>query len=92
MEVANLLLKRSILSNAKKLRYASSEQMHKIYITPDLSFHERMHQKNLRTELQRRKEAGEANLIIRRGQIVTASTSSMETDHSPHFKLIIPLL
>ena len=60
--------------------------MCKVYITPDLSFHERMHQKNLRTELQRRKEAGEANLIIRRGQIVTASTSSMETDHSPHLQ------
>ena len=44
VEVRNLNLKRSILSNAKKLRNANSEQFRKIYITPDLSYQERMHQ------------------------------------------------
>ena len=83
VEVRNLTLKRSILSNAKKLRNANSEQFRKIYITPDLSYQERMHQKNLRSELQRRKEAGEFNLVIRRGQIVTASRVAADMDHSP---------
>ena len=42
-----------------------------------------MHQKNLRLELQRRKDAGESNLVIRRGQIVTALRVAPEMDHSP---------
>ena len=82
VEVGNLTLRRSILANAKKLRNANSEQLRKIYITPDLSYQERMHQKNLRSELQRRKDSGESNLVIRRGQIVTASRAA-NMDHSP---------
>ena len=70
VEVRNLPLKRSILSIAKKLRNASSEQLRKVYITLGLSYQERMHQKNLRSELQRRKDAGESDLAVRRGQIV----------------------
>ena len=83
VEVRNLPLKRSILSNAKKLYNASSEQLCKVYITPDLSYQERMHQKNLRSELQRRKDAGESDLVICRGQIVTASRVTAEMDLSP---------
>ena len=44
---------------------------------------ERMHQKNLRSELQRHKDAEESNLVIRRGQIVTAPRVAPELDHSP---------
>ena len=83
VEVRNLPLKRSILSNAKKLRNASSEQLRKVYITPDLSYQERMHQKNLRSELQRCKDAGESDLVIHRGQIVTAPRVAAEMDLSP---------
>ena len=42
-----------------------------------------MHQKNLRSKLQRCKEAGESDLVIRRGQIVTASRVATDMDHSP---------
>ena len=35
------------------------------------------------SELQRRKEAGESNLVIRRGQIVTASRVAADMDHFP---------
>ena len=82
VEVGNLTLKRSILANAKKLRNANSEQLRKIYITPNLSYQERMHQKNLRSELQRHKDSGESNLVIHRGQIATASRAA-NMDHSP---------
>ena len=42
-----------------------------------------MHQKNLCSELQRRKDAGESDLVIRRGQIVTAPRVAAEMDLSP---------
>ena len=77
VEVRNLLLKRAILSNA------SSELLCNVYITPELSYQERMHQKNLCSELKRRKDAGESNLVIHRGQIVTASRIVVDMDQSP---------
>ena len=67
----------------KKLRNASSEQLRKVNITPDLSYQEGMHQKNLHLELQRQKDAGESNLVIYRGQIVIALRAAPEMDHSP---------
>ena len=42
-----------------------------------------MHQKNFRSELQRHKEAGESDLVIRRGQTVIASRVATDMDHSP---------
>ena len=42
-----------------------------VFISPDLSPKERASNKILRQELRLRKEAGEANLIIRCGKIVT---------------------
>ena len=83
VEVRNLPLKRFILSNAKKLLNASFEQLSKVYITPDLSYQERMHQKNLCSELQRRKDAGESDLVIHKCQIVTAPRVAAEMDLSP---------
>lgn len=70
--VSNLQSKRQLLSKAKNLRQAKSDQLCKVYITPDLSPQERLYQKNLRAELHRRRTAGEQNLVIRRGQIITA--------------------
>ena len=83
IEVRNLPLKRSILLNAKKLRNTNSEHLHKIYITPDLLYQERMHQKNLCSELRRLKEAGESDLVIRRGQIVITFRFPTDMGHSP---------
>ena len=86
VEVKNLNAKKHILSKAKFLRKAKNERLRKVYITPDLSYQERLQQKALRTELHRRRNAGEMNLLIRKGQIITAQLTNgsvgMETDHS----------
>ena len=92
VEVRNILLKRSILSNVKKLHNARSKRLRKIYITPDLSYQERMHQKNLCSELQRHSDTGESDLVICRGQIVTASMVAADMDYSPSFNCYLIVL
>ena len=75
VQVSNLNVKRDILSNAKKLRNVKREPFKGIYINPDLSIKERNAQKELRDELKRRKDAGEAHLKIVRGRIVNSDQS-----------------
>jgi len=74
------------LSRAKLRRKAENEKLHNVYITPDLSYPEKLQQKSLGAKLHRRRNAGEKNLIIRIGQIITVqlnnSSAGMETDHS----------
>lgn len=81
VKVNNLYIKKQILSKAKTLRQVKDDKISKVYITPDLSYQERLHQKSLRSELHRRRNAGETNLIIRKGQIVTRQVDQMETSH-----------
>ena len=69
-----------LLRNAKTLRNSSSHQ--NVYISPDLTPKEREINKLLREQLRRRKEAGESDLIIRRGKIVSKLTSTHATAHS----------
>ena len=57
-------VKKQILLKAKSLRQVKDDKSSKIYITPDLSYQERLHQKSLKSELHRRRTAGETNLII----------------------------
>ena len=76
VQVVSLNIKRTILSNAKKLRNIQSAQMKDVYITLDLSVQERKIQKELRAELKRRKDNGEPNLKIYRGKIVKVNTES----------------
>jgi len=57
-----------ILRNAKELRNSTSFK--RVFIAPDLTPQERLHNKQLRAELTRRKESGETNLIIRHGQLI----------------------
>ena len=66
-----------ILRGAKALRTSSTYK--RVYISPDLTLKEREANKCLRTELRRRKEAGETNLIIKHGKIVSKSPSSGTT-------------
>lgn len=80
--VSNFQSKRQLLSKAKNLRQAKSDQLRKVFITPDLSPQEREYQKNLRAELHRRRTAGEQNLVIRRGQIVIAQAQVMDVTQS----------
>ena len=82
VEVNSLYIKGQFLSKAKSLRQVKDDTISKIYITPDLSYQERLHQKSLRSELHRRRTAGETNLIIRKGQIVTRQANPMDTSHS----------
>ena len=77
VEVKNVSSIKNILSKAKLLRQAKNETYHRIYITPDLSYQERSHQKSLRTELHRRRGAGEPNLCIRKGQIISFKSNPM---------------
>ena len=61
--------KREILRKAKDLR--DSTTWGNIYISPDLTPKERELNKSLRMELRERKQNGETDIIIRRGQIVS---------------------
>jgi len=77
VQLGSINVKRAILTNAKKLRATRSDALKNVYITPDLSVQERKVQKELRAELKRRKESGELNLRIYRGQIVKVNTESV---------------
>ena len=59
-----------MLRNAKKLRNTNKEQLRKIIISPDMTVTEREINMRLREDLRIRREAGEENLVIRRGKIV----------------------
>lgn len=69
---------------------SESEQLRTVFITPDLSLQERKVQRDLRSELKRRKDAGESDLIIRRGQIVKKNVydMAMSVDVSPPLLVI----
>ena len=72
--------RRYILQNAKSLRNNST--YNNVYISPDLTPKEREINRQLHTELKRRKQAGETNLMIKRGKIITKQTNSQLTlDH-----------
>lgn len=58
-----------ILALNKKLR-VSNKGYQNIFIDPDLTAQQRSKDKELRQELKRRKENGEENLIIKKGEII----------------------
>ena len=74
IEISDVNVKRNILKQATKLR--SSSTYGNIYISPDLTRKEREHSKALREELLRRKAAGEKDIFIKFGKIVTRSTQA----------------
>ena len=75
-------LKQDLLQLAPQLR--NSPQYENIFITPDLSKAEREIAKKLRDELKARKAAGEVNLIIRKGKIVSSvKQNPPNTDTGP---------
>ena len=65
----NAEVKIEVLKLASQLR--ETEKWHDIYITPDLTWKEREEGRRLREELRRRTSAGETNLVIRRGRIIS---------------------
>ena len=54
-----------------------------VYISPDLTPKEREANRRLREELKNRKDAGEKNLMIKRGKIVVDTRKSSEKDSQP---------
>ena len=61
-----------VIRSAKKLRSSTNADIKaSVFIPPDYTKLERKEQYNLRVELRRRKAAGENDLIIRKGSIVT---------------------
>ena len=76
--LANIQTKREILRNAKKLRTSDSEILKKIFINPDLTTAQKAIDKKLREDMWKRRENGE-NVIIHRGQIVTANYTVRKT-------------
>ena len=71
--------KRDILSNARKLR--NTPQWDNIHISSDQTPKEREESKALRDLLKQRREAGESNLVIRNGKIITLTPRNSANDN-----------
>ena len=59
-----------ILSRLATMRRTKHPKLEEVFLVPDLPEEDRQCRKELRTELSRRKAAGEEDLIIQRGRIV----------------------
>ena len=73
--------KADILKLATQLRHLTKWK--RIYVTPDLSKKEREDNKRLREELSARRQAGEEDLVIRRGRIVKGNTEKVPKPTTP---------
>ena len=80
VEMGDISTKRSILKQATKLR--KSSKWSNIYISPDLTLKERFLHKKLRDELKTRKNAGEKDLYIKRGKIITRPPGNGTSDQT----------
>ena len=61
----------SVIKSGKNLRSTNNDIKSSVFISPDYTKLERHEQFILRSELRRRRAAGENNIIIRNGSIVT---------------------
>jgi len=90
VEMPRMELRKELLRRAKELRKSDHDIFKYVYICPDLTPKQREAGMKLVQELEKRKEDGEADLIIRRGKIVKKSgtheamdeTSTDAADHS----------
>lgn len=60
---------RAVLSRIADMRRSKNPKLDEVFIVPDMTKEDRDRRKELRTELARRKEAGEENLVIRNWQV-----------------------
>ena len=74
VEFGDVSMKRTILKQATKLRKSSTRS--DVYISPDLTPKERSQNKLLRDELKTRKAAGEKDIYIKYGKIVSRSAGA----------------
>ena len=77
--LTNMADKMEILKLAASLR---DTEWSRVYVTPDLTWKEREEGRQLRSELARRKEAGEEHIWIRRGRIVPIPVEKQQL-HGP---------
>ena len=63
-------IKWHVIKNAKKLKNSSEEDVKKIFIVPDLTEKEREKDRELRKELERRRNNGEAGWYIKSGELL----------------------
>ena len=63
-------VKWNILKNAKKIKYTEKEEYKKVFIAPDLTLKERKINKELREQLQEKRNKGEKGWYIKNGQLV----------------------
>ena len=71
VSLENMETKVELLRMASQLRHLSTWK--RIYVTPDLTKKEREESKKLREELAKRRQAGETDIMIKRGRIVKLS-------------------
>ena len=76
IELSRECEKYEILKNAPKIRNTNNENFKRIILSTDMSFKQRQLEKLLREQMVERKQAGERNLVIRRGKIVKWGMSS----------------
>ena len=81
ISVDDLDTKHEILRHARDLR--STDEYGNIFITPDLTKSEREQGKRMREELDRRREAGEKDLVIWRGKIIKKSVQHGDGTKTP---------
>jgi len=83
VSVAEASTKYNILKRASQLKHSSSYS--KVYISPDMTRKERETAKEVRAELKRRLSAGEKDITIHQGKIVTVvpqAFNSMDSEAS----------
>lgn len=78
--VKDFASKRAILDVSKNLK--NDTEYSNVYITPDLTKNQRQHAFLLRQEKRRRENAGEENLAIRKGRIVTLPPRPQVDEHN----------
>ena len=75
VKLGSVSTKKQVLNRAKSLRKSTNQTWTKVYITPDLTYKERVENRKLRMELAARRENGESDLVIRNGKIVKVNQS-----------------
>ena len=68
VKLKNKIDKYRLLGKAKNLKYCRDE-LKKVIVAPDLTLKEREHDRKLRNELKQKREAGENNWFIHRGEL-----------------------
>ena len=70
VKMSNVGIKCDVIKRTKKLKDSTAEVLKNIFIVPDLTRREREKDKELRIELERRRNLGEQGWYIKRGNLM----------------------